>query len=973
MYDISKGDMLKTYSCGFCNTQPDQLSHHKSHLETQKHKDKREVFELKLNALHIDKLMQKYGTHNCADILMETETIIYNPINKKMNLVFEDSTTKSDDCQMLSTLSHSHTHETHTHEMKNRITDHYNNGITNKECLRDKIHEIHNHLRNNGVGYGLNALKVFSVLFGLKKIEEHGLIDAVNLQKPECEFSYLLQLANENKEEMLADVILNNVLDSIAASKVRELLLHEIPKHVKGKVFVYLIKEIEIISNIERTCNVLLSGKIYEYFIGRDKSTISELGAYYTDRHIVDYCLNKLKPTLNADGTIPTMIDMFGGSGGFTTGFINYMNSTFPSIVWETELSKVFHFDMNEDVVKSAGLEFFCLTGQIPNMETNLKYKNSFMDEFNGRKYSTILTNPPYGGDKTDVNQKNKKLKEFIKQFLLGDCDEATRIRRQQQLKRIEAQEKQAKHDVEKTKVSISNCSNRVQAFAKKYQLSGTDKESCSLILLMELLEVDGTTVGVLKEGVFFDKTYSNLRKCLVENYNVREVISVPQDQFENTSTKTSIVIFDNTPENTTTEIQFRELVVERVLEDKFAEVMGDIAIIENKGDIIHCRDNLITTVLREDILRNPIFSLNCKDYNKIEINVNEGYELVELGSVCEFKKGKQLSKQHFIDGPYPVIGGGLNPTGFHNAFNMQENSILCSSSGENAGYISRYSTKIWASDCFAILPKNINNDYLYFILCGMQNLLFNIQKGSAQPHVYSKDLEKHIQIPIPKSQEKMQEWVDFISAPYNEKRTKQTQVKELETLVQTRIKEIGENEECELVELGSVCEIKYGTRITKQNNIEGNVPVYGGGDITFYTNTSNRPKNTLIVSRYALSACCVRLVRTDLYLNDSGLSIQSKNSNSQQYINSYLLSNIVQKNIYVNCTSGSIQRNLNMNLFRKLKIPMLKSQEKMKKWIDTISALCTQIETLHAEIQCADALYKQRIQQLSDESMGKK
>ena len=36
---------------------------------------------------------------------------------------------------------------------------------------------------------------------------------------------------------------------------------------------------------------------------------------------------------------------------------------------------------MNEDVIKSARLEFFCLTGILPNKD-NLAYKNSFCDEF---------------------------------------------------------------------------------------------------------------------------------------------------------------------------------------------------------------------------------------------------------------------------------------------------------------------------------------------------------------------------------------------------------------------------------------------------------------------------------------------------------------------------------------------------------------------------------------------------------------
>lgn len=44
--------------------------------------------------------------------------------------------------------------------------------ITNKDALKDKIHEIHNYLRNNGAGYGMNALKVFNIIYGLKKLKK---------------------------------------------------------------------------------------------------------------------------------------------------------------------------------------------------------------------------------------------------------------------------------------------------------------------------------------------------------------------------------------------------------------------------------------------------------------------------------------------------------------------------------------------------------------------------------------------------------------------------------------------------------------------------------------------------------------------------------------------------------------------------------------------------------------------------------
>ena len=163
----------KNYSCGICHTIPDQLSHHKAHLETQKHKDKFELFELKLSKLTQDKLIEKYKTTNIKDICNELETVIYNNQIKNDVDFLED-----------------------TKYIESIMTE--NEIISNKEALKDKIHEIHNFLRNNGAGYGMNALKVFNIIFGLKKIEENNLFDKVGLN-PVCKFSNLLEMANKKK------------------------------------------------------------------------------------------------------------------------------------------------------------------------------------------------------------------------------------------------------------------------------------------------------------------------------------------------------------------------------------------------------------------------------------------------------------------------------------------------------------------------------------------------------------------------------------------------------------------------------------------------------------------------------------------------------------------------------------------------------------------------------------------------------
>ena len=954
--------ITKTYFCGICKTIPDQVSHHKSHIETQKHTDKYELFELKLGKLTEDELVKKYKTKNIKDICNELETIMYTTNINKNDTNLKETIDPFEDT-IESVMS------------ENKDND-KNNTISNKEALKDKIHDIHNFLRNNGAGYGMNALKVFNILFGLKKIEEKCLIDKVELKRPECEFSYLLKLANENNDtsnEKLASTIFKEVIDGINDSKITDLLFYEIPKNIKGKVFSYLIKEIDNITKIETDCNVLLSGKIYEYFIGRDESAISELGAYFTDRHIVDYILKKLDPNITENGLVPSMIDMFGGSGGFTTGYINFLQEKYNTIDWSKGINKIHHYDMNEDVIKSAGLEIFCLTGELPNMN-NLKYKNSFTDDFDNKKYVYPITNPPYGGDKNKksvLQEKNDKIKEYIKKDLLTITDEGILIARQKQLKAIEAFEKSEKKESDKSRVSVANCSHRINKFAIDNNLTGNDKESCSLMLLMDIVKVGGTAIGVLKEGVFFNKTYKNIRKCLIENYNVREVISVPSDQFENTTTKTSILIFDNT-EKKTEEVKFSDLIVERYQNDVFVEMNGLIVITETKNDISGVNDKLISIASKDDILSNPICSLNGKDYNKKVIVCGEGYELVRLGDISEIKLGTRITKKEAKEAKeanIPVYGGG-DITFYTDKHNRDKNTLIISRYAMSKECVRIIPNKFFLNDSgLSIHIKNLKlQQYvnLYLLTEFNQKYIYeHCTSGSIQRNI-NMTIFKNLQIPIPKSEDKILEWVNKISKPYDDKTSKKNKIKDLEEFIQNKIKDITDNEDCEEVELGNVCEINYGTRITQKNNIIGNIPVYGGGDVTFYTNISNRNKNTLIVSRYALSKCCVRLISTDFFLNDSGMSIKVKTNDLQNYLNNYFLSTKVQDYIYNNCTSGSVQRNININLFKKIKIKIPKN----KQLIEDLTPTFNEIEKLNDDLKESEELYKQLIKELSEEAI---
>ena len=944
----------KLYICQICNTTPDQISHHKTHLESQKHTDKREILKLKLSKISDNELIEEYQTSNIDEIISNKETFYY----------YEKLNNNSDEAEELQKMSEL---------VKN---------ISNREALRDKIHEIHNFLRNSGAGYGMNALKVFNFLYGLKKIETYGLIDEYKLKKPECQFSYLLQKANEEKNEEITELILSNISECIKESDLSRFLYYELPQNIKADIFSHLVKEIESISEIEKTCNVLLSGKIYEYFIGRDETAISELGAYFTDRHIVNYILRKLNPVLLENGRINEMIDMFGGSGGFTTGYIDYLNEKYPDqIDWESEIDKIHHYDINEDVIKSASLEILCMTRCLPDVK-NITYRNAFTHDFEGRNFTYILTNPPYGGDKikqSDIQLKREKIKNFIRsQIATNSLDVETLKNRNSQLKKIEKEERQDKKDSQKTKVCLFSCSNRINIFAKNHELNGSDKESCSLILMMELLAKNGTAIGVLKEGVFFNKTYKDLRKCLIENFNVVEIISVPQDQFENTSTKTSIIIFQNTDQKTS-EVRFSDLVVEKNEVDEFAELNGEICMTKNKGDISGVSDILVSIASVEDILLNPICSLNAKDYNKKVIVCGDGYELIKLGDISDINMGSTPStKNHsyWENGEIPWVSiSELNNNIIYDTKKhitkegeltminrkIPINSILLSFK-LSIGKIAITGVEMYCNEAIIYLNskiKKINQMYLYYILDCLN--LEKYGRGTIGSHGnLNKDILTELQIPIPKSQAKIQEWVDKISRPYDIMNTNKSRINELETFVQMRIKEISENEDCDDVELGSICKIKSGKAINSENRNGNLYPYYAANGISGYINEYLFDGKFIICAQDG-SIGATHLVNCKFYASNHVWVLKVEN------MNYYYIYSILKNNIdYSKITSGSVIPKLTREKITKIQITMPKN----KQLIQDLEPTFQEIETLQNEMKEAESLYKQLIKDLSEEAI---
>ncbi len=135
------------------------------------------------------------------------------------------------------------------------------------------------------------------------------------------------------------------------------------------------------------------------------------------------------------------------------------------------------------------------------------------------------------------------------------------------------------------------------------------------------------------------------------------------------------------------------------------------------------------------------------------------------LGEIGIFQKGTSITKKELKQGNIPVIAGGIDPAYFHNQANRQGDTITISSSGVNAGFINYFNIPIFASDSFTIqCKKNICiTRFLFYLLKRIQNKIFLLQSGGAQPHIYPKDLMP-LKIHIPPTLAEQEKIASFLS-----------------------------------------------------------------------------------------------------------------------------------------------------------------------------------------------------------------
>lgn len=132
----------------------------------------------------------------------------------------------------------------------------------------------------------------------------------------------------------------------------------------------------------------------------------------------------------------------------------------------------------------------------------------------------------------------------------------------------------------------------------------------------------------------------------------------------------------------------------------------------------------------------------------------NGEWKVKKLGEVAEIKKGQLITDRTRINGSIPVIAGGKALAYYHNKANRRGKTITVSGSGANAGYVAFHTKPIFASDCSTIEEsKNYSIEFIYFLLQSLQEKIYKMQTGGAQPHIHPSDLNPII-VAVPKPEE---------------------------------------------------------------------------------------------------------------------------------------------------------------------------------------------------------------------------
>jgi type I restriction-modification system DNA methylase subunit len=893
--------MPKSYTCPDCKNEFDQKSHYDRHLKRKipcvlRDKSLKEVIDEAVSK-QVSKIIKEENKNiiisssnvNCdteEDKPTKTKSSRKKPIKKEVKNEIDYSYLRLPDNEILIQL------EKEDNKVKSE----------SKKNILKMIDKGHNYLYNSENIEGEDALNDIMNLLFIKFIQpiisdkdENGKIDLLNKKyyKDLYDDEQLTEILNYFTDlKLLAVQPLDAIRKMTESTDIIRQMGEILKTHpITGQIFTEnnflkakkaptiqgILNEVIIplnISDIEQNEDVI--GEIYEHIINGYVKKGSKLGQFFTPRKLMKLIFNykedriyEIIKNINKKDKIKFYDSCMGTGGWLVTGY-NILKNKY------------------KDRILLSGGEVKSTTFQYGLMNLILTLKHfphdiqceSSLTHINSNKHHFILTNPPFQTDKKfDQIKENFKSDEFTK----------------------------------KNKIKLDDV----------YELKDNSPPIQFLELDLFKLEESGMCLIVLPYGeLFFGSSYSNERKHFMKETNITDIILFEGGTFTHTGIKTCALIFEKDKKGTKT--------------INFIQANKECNILTN-----------ITTVSIDDIEKEPNLSWYLRDYLKDEYIENlsskmTNFEWVEFGDIFTLEKGKLQSSKVEEDenGEGVFINWSLyDKYKKINKFSLDGENLFISTvmpNGKNGGYmvIKYYNGKCDYGDLMSRLIINdkyknkLSIKYIYYYLNSIKEHIETVyEKGSCNKSLDQKNFNR-MKIPIPT----LEEQEKIIQNIMEQEETKKDILKGIEgnnkmrnMYMEAMIKGASNKGINIIKNIGDISDIQYGERITKENDgVEnGEYPVYGGGEESFYTNKYNREGKTCKISRFGMSEKnCVLLLNKKYYLNDSGFTIKSNNNIilSNLYLWNYLL--LIKSSVF-NTGRDLAQRNIMMDKFKNLKIPI--------------------------------------------------
>ena len=231
--------------------------------------------------------------------------------------------------------------------------------------------------------------------------------------------------------------------------------------------------------------------------------------------------------------------------------------------------------------------------------------------------------------------------------------------------------------------------------------------------------------------------------------------------------------------------------------------------------------------------------------------------EWKKLCEVSEIEKGKQLNKALLTEtGEYPVINGGINPSGYWHEYNNEANTIVISQGGASAGYVNWMTTPFFAGAHAYVVKTNetlVQKRYAYHFLKMNQVKFMQNQYGAGIPALAKSDLA-NLLIPIPplSVQTEIVKILDALTALTSELTSELTLRQKQYQYYREKLLSFDSLEQLNMggakKKLIDVAKIKNGKDWKHLG--EGDIPIYGSGGIIGYVDTYSYDKPTVLIPR---------------------------------------------------------------------------------------------------------------------------